>query len=61
MLDGVFEDADPVADPDAEPAVLVVTAANLAAWPTANGLSRLATRFSGHDGALEAAAHVGSG
>ncbi|MEZ0113561.1 benzoyl-CoA-dihydrodiol lyase [Catenulispora sp. EB89] len=55
MLDGVFEDIDP----DAEPAVLVVTAANLAAWPTANGLSRLATRFSGHDGGLEAAAHVG--
>ena len=55
MLDGVFEDTDP----DAEPAVLVVTAANLAAWPMANGLSRLATRFSGHDGALEAAAHVG--
>ena len=55
MLDGVFEDVDP----DAEPAVLVVTAANLSAWPTANGLSRLATRFSGHDGGLEAAAHVG--
>ncbi|MEY9860199.1 benzoyl-CoA-dihydrodiol lyase [Catenulispora sp. GAS73] len=55
MLDGVFEDVDP----DAEPATLVVTAANLSAWPTANGLSRLATRFSGHDGGLEAAAHVG--
>ena len=55
MLDGVFEDVDP----DAEPAVVVVTAANLAAWPTANGLSRLATRFWGHDGGLEAAAHVG--
>jgi benzoyl-CoA-dihydrodiol lyase len=55
MLDGVFEDIDP----DAEPAVLVVTAANLAAWPAANGLSRLATRFSGHEGGLEAAAHVG--
>ena len=56
MLDGVFEDVDP----DAEPAVLVVTAANLAAWPTANGLSRLATRFSGRrDGGLEVAAYVG--
>ncbi|WP_194919245.1 2,3-epoxybenzoyl-CoA dihydrolase [Catenulispora rubra] len=55
MLDGVFEDIDP----DAEPAVLVVTAANLSAWPTASGLSRLATRFSGHEGGLEAAAHVG--
>jgi benzoyl-CoA-dihydrodiol lyase len=55
MLDGVFEDVDP----DAEPAVLVVTAANLAAWPAANGLSRLAARFLGHEGGLEAAAHVG--
>jgi benzoyl-CoA-dihydrodiol lyase len=56
MLDGVFEDVDP----DADPAVLVVTAANLAAWPTANGLSRLATRFSGRrDGGLEVAAYVG--
>ncbi|MEY9893789.1 benzoyl-CoA-dihydrodiol lyase [Catenulispora sp. MAP5-51] len=55
MLDGVFEDVDP----DAEPAVLMVTAANLAAWPTANGLSRLAMRFWGHDGGLEAAAYVG--
>jgi benzoyl-CoA-dihydrodiol lyase len=55
MLDGVFEDVDP----DAEAAVLVVTAANLAAWPTANGLSRLATRFWGHEGGLEVTAHVG--
>lgn len=55
MLDGVYEDVDP----DAAPAVLVVTASNLAAWPMANGLSRLATRFSGHEGGLEAAAHVG--
>lgn len=52
----MFEDVDP----DADPAVVAVTAANLAAWPTANGLSRLATRFSGRrDGGLEAAAHVG--
>ncbi|ACU70928.1 benzoyl-CoA-dihydrodiol lyase [Catenulispora acidiphila DSM 44928] len=55
MLDGVYEDVDP----DAAPAALVVTASNLAAWPMANGLSRLATRFSGHEGGLEAAAHVG--
>jgi len=55
MLHGVFEDVDP----DADPAVLVLTAANLAAWPTANGLSRLATRFYGHEGGLEAAAYVG--
>jgi benzoyl-CoA-dihydrodiol lyase len=55
MLDGVFEDIDP----DAEPAALVVTAANLSAWPTANGLSRLATRFLGHEGGLEVTAHVG--
>jgi benzoyl-CoA-dihydrodiol lyase len=60
MLDGVFEDVDSHdVDPDAGPAVVVVTAANLAAWPTANGLSRLATRFLGHEGGLEVTARVG--
>ncbi|NUP46897.1 MAG: benzoyl-CoA-dihydrodiol lyase, partial [Catenulispora sp.] len=58
MLDGVYEDVDP----DADPAALVLTPANLAAWPAANGLSRLATRFrghGGHDGGVEIMARVG--
>ncbi|GAA1965656.1 2,3-epoxybenzoyl-CoA dihydrolase [Catenulispora subtropica] len=55
MLDGIYEDVDP----DAEPATLVVTPANLAAWPTANGLSRLATRFWGREDGMEVASRVG--
>ncbi|NGN64166.1 benzoyl-CoA-dihydrodiol lyase [Streptomyces sp. A7024] len=43
MLDGVFEDAD---EPG-EPAELVLTEANLGAYPMANGLSRLRNRFCG--------------
>ncbi|HEV7825667.1 MAG TPA: 2,3-epoxybenzoyl-CoA dihydrolase [Mycobacteriales bacterium] len=50
MLDGVFEDVDP----DAEPAALVVTPSNLGAYPMGNGLSRLESRFHGHPEALEA-------
>ncbi|WP_419999827.1 2,3-epoxybenzoyl-CoA dihydrolase [Streptomyces boninensis] len=43
MLDGVFEDAP---DPG-DPAELVLTEANLGAYPMANGLSRLRNRFCG--------------
>src|SRR6476469_7444074 len=50
-LEGVYEDVDP----DAEPAVLVLTAANDGAYPMGNGLSRLASRFWGHDDQLAAA------
>jgi benzoyl-CoA-dihydrodiol lyase len=50
MLDGVFTDVDP----DAEPAVLVVTPSNLGAYPMGNGLSRLESRFYGDPEALEA-------
>ncbi|MDP9397405.1 MAG: benzoyl-CoA-dihydrodiol lyase, partial [Actinomycetota bacterium] len=50
MLEGVFEDVDP----DADPAVLVVGPANLGAYPMGNGLSRLESRFFGHSEAVEA-------
>ncbi len=51
MLDGVYEDVDP----DAEPATVVLTASNDGAFPMGNGLSRLASRFYGHDDDLAAA------
>jgi benzoyl-CoA-dihydrodiol lyase len=51
MLDGVYEDVDP----DADPAVLVLTDSNGGRFPMGNGLSRLASRFWGHDEQLEAA------
>ncbi len=51
MLDGVYEDVDP----DAEPAVLVVTGSNDGRFPMGNGLSRLESRFWGHDDQLAAA------
>jgi benzoyl-CoA-dihydrodiol lyase len=51
ILDGVYEDVDP----DADPAVLVLTASNDGLLPMGNGLSRLASRFWGHDDHLEAA------
>jgi benzoyl-CoA-dihydrodiol lyase len=50
MLAGVYEDVDP----DAEPAVLRLTAANDGAYPMGNGLSRLQSRFWGQDSALQA-------
>jgi len=43
MLDGVFEDVDP----DAEPAVVVLTGSNDGRYPMGNGLSRLQSRFWG--------------
>lgn len=51
MLDGVYEDVDP----DADPAVLVLTGSNDGRFPMGNGLSRLTSRFWGHDDLLEAA------
>ncbi|WP_245666079.1 hypothetical protein [Actinoplanes subtropicus] len=56
MLDGVYEEVDP----DAAPATIRVTAANGGLYPMGNGLSRLASRFWGHDDQLAAAlAHAG--
>ena len=51
MLEGVFEDVDP----DAEPASIVLTGSNDGPYPMGNGLTRLASRFWGNDDALEAA------
>jgi len=51
MLDGVYEDVDA----DATPATIVLTACNDGLLPMGNGLTRLASRFYGHDDALEAA------
>jgi len=51
MLDGVYEDVDP----DATPATIVLTDGNDGAFPMGNGLSRLASRFWGHDADLKAA------
>jgi benzoyl-CoA-dihydrodiol lyase len=57
MLEGAFEDIDP----DAEPATVVLTDSNepatgsVARYPMGNGLTRLASRFYGHDDDLEKA------
>ena len=51
MLEGVYEDVDP----DADPAVVVLTDSNLGRFPMGNGLSRLESRFWGHDDDLETA------
>ncbi len=51
MLEGVYEDVDP----DADPAVIVLTESNNGPFPMGNGLSRLESRFWGHDDDLEAA------
>jgi benzoyl-CoA-dihydrodiol lyase len=51
MLEGVYEDVDP----DADPAAITVTGANDGRFPMGNGLSRLASRFWGHDDDLEGA------
>ncbi|MGN6131879.1 MAG: hypothetical protein ACTHOK_16175, partial [Nocardioidaceae bacterium] len=51
MLEGVYEDVDP----DADPATVVLTAGNDGAFPMGNGLSRLASRFYGHDEDLASA------
>jgi benzoyl-CoA-dihydrodiol lyase len=51
MLEGVYEDVDP----DADPAVVVLTDSNTGRFPMGNGLSRLESRFWGHDDDLETA------
>ncbi len=51
MLEGVYEDVDP----DAVPARIVLTESNAGTYPMGNGITRLASRFWGHDDALEAA------
>jgi benzoyl-CoA-dihydrodiol lyase len=50
MLDGVFEDVDP----EAEPAEIAVAESNLGTYPMGNGLSRLESRFWGHPERLAA-------
>ena len=49
MLDGVYEDVDP----DADPAVVVLTSSNDGRFPMGNELSRVESRFWGHDDDLE--------
>jgi benzoyl-CoA-dihydrodiol lyase len=49
MLEGVLEDG---ADPAAGPAQIVLSAGNFGAYPTASGLSRLASRCYGEPGQL---------
>jgi benzoyl-CoA-dihydrodiol lyase len=51
MLAGVYEDFDP----DAAPATVLLTPSNDGLFPMGNGLSRLASRFWGHDDQLAAA------
>ncbi|WP_431907803.1 2,3-epoxybenzoyl-CoA dihydrolase [Nonomuraea jabiensis] len=51
MLEGVYEDRDEAA----VPAALVLTPSNDGLFPMGNGLSRLRSRFWGHDQDLEAA------
>jgi benzoyl-CoA-dihydrodiol lyase len=51
MLAGVFEDADP----DAEPAVIAITEMNTGPLPMGNGLTRLHARFCADPDALAAA------
>jgi benzoyl-CoA-dihydrodiol lyase len=50
MLSGVFEDVDP----DADPAAVVLGDANQGWYPMGNGLTRLQSRFYGHDEDLQA-------
>jgi benzoyl-CoA-dihydrodiol lyase len=50
MLEGTFEDADD----DLPPAQIVLTDANDGWYPMSNGLTRLQSRFYGHDDSLEA-------
>jgi len=51
MLEGVYEDIRP----DATPATIRLTDSNDGLYPMGNGLSRLASRFWGHDDQLAAA------
>jgi benzoyl-CoA-dihydrodiol lyase len=52
MLDGVYEDVDP----DAEPAEIEVSESNFGDYPMGNGLSRMESRFYGHPEHLAAVA-----
>ncbi|GAB3663266.1 2,3-epoxybenzoyl-CoA dihydrolase [Nocardioides korecus] len=54
MLDGVYEDVDP----DAEPARVALTASNDGPFPMGNGLTRLASRFWGREEDLARAREV---
>ncbi len=51
MLDGVYEDVDP----DAAPAVIVLSPSNDGRYPMGNGISRLQSRFWGREESLEKA------
>ena len=51
MLDGVYEDVDP----DAEPATIQLSDANDGRYPMGNGISRLQSRFWGHEEDLKRA------
>ena len=51
LLEGVYEDVDP----DADPAVLVLSASNAGRYPMGNGITRLASRFWGREQDLEKA------
>ncbi|HET8602244.1 MAG TPA: enoyl-CoA hydratase-related protein, partial [Segeticoccus sp.] len=51
MLEGVYEDVDP----DADPATVVLSESNFGTYPMGNGLSRLQSRFWGHEELLDAA------
>jgi benzoyl-CoA-dihydrodiol lyase len=51
MLEGLYEDVDP----DAEPAIIALTDSNDGVFPMGNRLSRLQSRFWGHDDDLKAA------
>ncbi|MFV2209190.1 enoyl-CoA hydratase-related protein [Actinomadura sp. LOL_016] len=57
QLAGVFEEADP----DAEPAAVTVAPMNLGPLPMGNGLTRLGTRFHGDAGGLAAAESAAGG
>ncbi len=50
MLEGVFEDVDP----DADPATVVVGEVNFGTYPMGNGLTRLESRFYGRGDAVQA-------
>jgi benzoyl-CoA-dihydrodiol lyase len=50
MLEGVFEDVDP----DADPATVIVGEVNFGTYPMGNGLTRLESRFYGRDDAVTA-------
>ncbi|WP_182347035.1 2,3-epoxybenzoyl-CoA dihydrolase [Tomitella gaofuii] len=52
MLDGVYEDIDP----DATPASVTLTDSNFGPYPMGNGLTRLQSRFYGHDEQVDAVA-----